>query len=197
MIYILVGATAFLILFWVDLAAIKRIPIVKPFLWAAGTFLFGFALWGVSLSPPRLIPPRPLQILGGCLATAFLLLLVYSLFIEIPFRNAYTQRGTDQRLVTGGTYALVRHPGVLWQIGLMTGLLMLTGSLILLIALPLWTALNILYVVIQDKHFFPRMFGQEYKNYQDTVPLLLPTRASFRTCLRTIHYKPDTPRRQA
>ena len=79
----------------------------------------------------------------------------------------------------------------------MTGLLMLTGSLVLLIALPLWTALNILYVVIQDKHFFPRMFGREYRNYQDTVPLLLPTQASFRTCLRTIFYNSDTPWRQA
>ena len=196
MFYILVGAAAFLILYWVDFFAVKRIPLLKPLFWLAGSALFGYALFGVCLSQPRFTLPLFVRICGGCIAAVSLSMLVFSLFIEIPFRETYTLPGADQKLVTDGTYALVRHPGVLWQVGLLTGLVLLTGSLALLLALPLWTALNLLYVFIQEKFFFPRMFGQEYRRYQLNVPMIVPTSASIRACLRTFIPAKKSTRRQ-
>ena len=90
------------------------------------------------------------------------------------------------RLVTEGTYALCRHPGVLWLAGLLAGVFLASGSLWMLAALPLWVGLDVLYVVLQEKLYFVRIFGAEYRDYQREVPMLVPTSRSIRECARTI-----------
>ena len=180
------GAAAFFLLFGADFCSLRSIPLVKPLLWAVGGALFTAALVRAAGCPPRVAIPAFLSALGWVLAALFLLLLVYSLFLEIPFASAYLRRGGPNRLMTRGTYALSRHPGVLWQAGLVASLFPATGSLPLLAALPVWTGLNLLYVTLQEGLFFVRLFGQEYREYQQDVPMLLPTRASVKRCLRTL-----------
>ncbi len=174
MIGIASGAAAFLVIFWVDYFSLKGKPFVKPLLWLVGVALFVFGLVDTLRSPARISLPAPLSLAGGVLAGVFSLLTVYSLFVEIPFVSAYVQRGRPSRLVTRGTYGLCRHPAVLWLAGFLAGLFLASGSLHLLAAIPVWIGLDVLYVILQERLFFVRIFGAEYTEYQRMVPLLIP-----------------------
>jgi protein-S-isoprenylcysteine O-methyltransferase Ste14 len=113
-------------------------------------------------------------------------LLIYSLFIEIPFKQTYTMSGVGDRLVKTGTYALTRHPGVLWLGLFLLALLAVSRSRLLLIAAPLWFALDLLLVWVQDRFYFPRMFPG-YSQYRRETPMLIPTRSSIVRCIKTLH----------
>jgi protein-S-isoprenylcysteine O-methyltransferase Ste14 len=186
MIGIALGAASFFVVFWVDAVSLKGMSHVKPVLWLASTALF---ITGVVFSvrdPARVDLPSAIGVLGWVLSGAFLLLLIYSLFIEIPFISAYVKQGQPAGVVSRGTYALCRHPGVLWLAGLIAALFLGTGSLVLLVAMPVWVGLDALYVVLQEKLFFMRMFGADYGAYQRAVPMLVPTTHSMRECARTL-----------
>ncbi len=188
---VVLGILAFFVVFWVDAVSLKRKSFAKPLLWLVTVALFVAGLILAMRQPPRAALPIPLSTAGWVLTVVCSFLLIYSLFIEIPFVTAYVRRGQPSRLVTRGTYALCRHPGVLWLAGLLAGLFFASGSLWLLVALPAWVALDVLYVVLQEKLFFVRMFGSEYEKYQRTVPMLLPTSRSIRECTQTI-FRPET-----
>ena len=186
---ICLGAAAFVVIFWVDCASLKGIHFVKPVLWMAGGALFMAGLAVTVRDSPRVMLPVPLPLLGWVLAGVFSLLLAYSLFVEIPLASAYVRSGGPSRLVTQGTYALCRHPGVLWLTGVLAGVFLGRGSLWMLLALPVWIGCDVLYVVLQERLFFAEMFGSEYGRYRRGVPMLLPTRRSIRQCARTIFRK--------
>jgi protein-S-isoprenylcysteine O-methyltransferase Ste14 len=188
---IVFGAASFFVVFWVDVAARKRIPFLKPLLWLVGAVLF---VWGVAdclADPARVALPSAARVVGAVFGVLSALLLFYSLFIEIPFIAAYVRQGQPGAVVARGTYALCRHPGVLWFAGLLVSLFLADGSLRLLLAIPIWVGLDAAYVVAQDRVFFPLMFGAEYKAYQREVPMLVPTRRSIRRCARTIFRRDD------
>jgi len=180
------GAAAFLVLFWVDFVSLKGMSFVKPVLWLASVVLFVAGLTDTVRNSPRVPLPAPLPVLGWILVGIFSLFLVYSLFVEIPFVSAYVQKGTPSRLVTRGTYALCRHPGVLWLAGLLAGVFLASGSRWMLLALPVWVGLDVLYVILQEKLFFIPMFGPEYVEYQRAVPMLVPRGRSISECARTL-----------
>jgi protein-S-isoprenylcysteine O-methyltransferase Ste14 len=54
-----------------------------------------------------------------------------------------------------------------------------------MIAAPVWAVIDVIYVVIQDKYFFIRMFPG-YKQYAQQVPMLIPTRKSISQCVKSI-----------
>lgn len=116
------------------------------------------------------------------LAAVFLALLVYTLFFALPAKASYTRPGEKRPACVGGVYALCRHPGVLWFMGLY-GCLWAAGGL------PLWeaagySAWNVLLVVFEDRCVFPaRLEG--YGAYQASTPFLLPDWRSIRSCLRS------------
>jgi protein-S-isoprenylcysteine O-methyltransferase Ste14 len=112
------------------------------------------------------------------------LLLFYSLFVEIPFTATYAQQGVGDALITTGTYALTRHPGVLWFGLWMAGLVLVTRGQLLLAAGIVWTLLDAVYVWLQEVFLFRRMFPS-YAAYQRTTPMLVPTPQSVARCLRT------------
>ena len=180
------GAAAFLLIFWVDAVSLQKMRLVKPLLWLAGIALSVAGLVVTVREPPRVRLPAPVSVAGWALGAVCTALFVYSLFVEIPFASAYVQKGMPSRLVTEGTYALCRHPGVLWLAGLLAGVFLASGSLWMLAALPLWIGLDVLYVVLQERLYFVRIFGDEYRQYQCTVPMLVPTSHSVGECARTI-----------
>ncbi len=181
-----IGVGAFLAIICADICAWRRIPALKPFLWATGGALFVYAVLRTVRDSPRAALSAAVSVPGGILAGVFALLLVYSLFLEIPFVSAYVGRGGPARLMTRGTYALCRHPGVLWQACLLAALFLASGSLFLLAAIPLWTGLNLLCVVLEEKLLLGPRFGEEYRDYQKVSPMVIPTRQSIRRCLRSI-----------
>lgn len=183
--HILLGVLAFLIAFFFDLAAIKHIPYLKQIIGLASVSLFGYSLLAVCLAPVKLRLPDWLSYLGWPLLLGSASLLAYSLFLEIPFRQTYAADGVGDKLVKTGTYALVRHPGVLWfALGLLS-LILVTRSRLLLIATPIWLFMDVLYVWIQERFYFNKMFPG-YEQYQQETPMLIPTRESMARCLRTL-----------
>jgi protein-S-isoprenylcysteine O-methyltransferase Ste14 len=190
MVGIVLGAASFFVVFWVDVVSLKRIRWIKPLLWLAGIALFLFGLLRAASDPARIAVASSVSLLGWILCVLFGVLLVYSLFIEIPFLSAYVHKGQPLKVISSGTYALCRHPGVLWLGGFLAALFLARGSWALLLAVPVWVALDVLYVVLQEKFFFLQMFGAEYEAYQRVVPMLVPTSRSVRECMRTLLRRP-------
>jgi protein-S-isoprenylcysteine O-methyltransferase Ste14 len=89
------------------------------------------------------------------------------------------------KLVKTGTYALVRHPGVLWFGLFLLALVGVSRSKLLLIAAPLWFLLDVLWVWIQERFYFNQMFPG-YEQYKRETPMLIPTRESIVRCVKTL-----------
>jgi protein-S-isoprenylcysteine O-methyltransferase Ste14 len=183
--HILRGALAFLITFFFDLAAMKRIPYLKQIIGLASVSLFGYSLLAVCLDPVKLRLPNWLSWMGWPLLLVSFFLLIYSLFLEIPFRQTYAADGVGDRLVKTGSYALVRHPSVLWFALFLLALLLVSRSRLLLLAMPVWLFMDVLYVWIQERFFFGRMFPG-YEQYRKETPMLIPTPASIVRYWRSI-----------
>jgi len=179
MIYIALGTLGFLIIHFFDVVSLKRIPGAKPCTWILGSSLLVYSIIMVCLKSDKLPLPIWSTWLGWVLLSISFLLLIYSLFINLPFRKTYVTAGVGDKLITTGLYALVRHPWVHWFILIMLSLVLVSQSKLLLIAAPTWILLNILLVIIQDKFFFGRMFDG-YDSYRKKTPMLLPNRQSIR-----------------
>jgi len=185
LVYLLLGTIAFIIGPAFEFISIKGVRVGKQVLSLSSLALLGYSIRGVHMHPERFFIPTWAAIVSWMLVVAATMLLFYSLCIEIPFVQTYHSPGVGTRLVTKGTYALVRHPGVLWFALFMAAFALVSRSCLALIAAPIWTGADVLYAWIQDRHLFPLMFP-EYEKYQREVPMFIPTRASFRRCLRTL-----------
>ena len=185
MIYIAIGCLGFLIIHLFDIASLKRLPGVKPLTWLLGSSLLAYALAMACLQPDKLPLPIWPTWLGWALLTTSSLLLIYSLFINLPFRRTYIATGVGDKLIRSGLYALVRHPGVLWFIPLMLSLILVSRSSLLLIAVPIFILLDIVLVIMQDKLFLTRIFDG-YDSYQQETPMLVPNRQSINAFINSL-----------
>ena len=180
--YIIVGVCSFLIAYLFDFISLKKIPLAKLILESAAGLLGIYSLFGVCFKAERFSLPGYLFYLGWFLLFTSSFLLFFSLFWEIPLRKTYLAKGVGDKLIRTGTYALVRHPGVIWYIFSVIALLLISRSQLLLIAAPIWIFMDILYVFIQEKFYFPRMFPG-YGEYKKETPMLIPNRKSFASFL--------------
>lgn len=178
MIYITVGCLGFLTIHLADIFSLRKVPGAKPLSWIIGVGLLVYALAMLSLAPDKLPLPQWLIWPGAALLTVSLSLLVYSLFINLPFNKTYVATGSGDRLITSGLYALVRHPGLHWFILVLAALVLVSRSETLLMAAPIFAALDVALVLIQDRFIFGRMF-KDYPRYRQTTPMLVPNRRSF------------------
>lgn len=183
--YITIGVLGFLVAYLFDVVSLRRIPRAKQSVGIVVVALIGYATLMACLKSERLELPIWLTWLGWALLSVSVPLLAYSLFINLPFRKTYVAPGVGDRLIKTGTYALVRHPGVSWYALLLVSLILVSKSKLLLIASPIWLAMDILHVMIQDKFFFGKMF-QDYDEYRRETPMLIPSRRSISACLRTL-----------
>jgi protein-S-isoprenylcysteine O-methyltransferase Ste14 len=187
MVYIAIGVLGFAAAFAFDWASLKHVRIFKQLAGLVSLSLLIYATIMVCHNPIKLELPVFARIIGACLLAIFLCLLIYSLFIELPFRGTYTKQGAGGKLISTGTYALVRHPGVIWLAFVFLALALLYPSPTLFLALVIWLAINVIYVTVQDKYFFPKMFPH-YQEYQKQTPFLIPTKQSFFACLKTFRF---------
>ena len=178
MIYIAIGALGFLIIHLFDIVSLKRVPVAKPCTWIVGSGLLVYSVVMICLAPDKLLLPLWLTWLGYGLLCLSLFLLIYSLFINLPFRKTYIATGVGDKLIKTELYALVRHPGVPWFILVLLSLILVSKSGLLIIASSIWVPLDILLVIVQDKLFFGRMFTG-YDNYRQETPMLVPNRRSI------------------
>ena len=185
MIYIAIGSLGFLVIHIFDIVSLKRVPWAKPIIWTVGSILLVYALVMLSFPPNKLPLPTWSTLLGWILLSISFILLIYSLFINLPFRRTYLATGVSDKLITTGLYALVRHPGVIWLSLILLSLILVSKSGLLLIAAPIFIVLDIVLVVVQDKFFFGRMFDG-YSNYRHQTPMLLPNRKSINAFINSL-----------
>ena len=107
----------------------------------------------------------------------FFALLIYSVFVEVG-KNNY-EFSAKPKLVTDGTYSLVRHPGVIWFLFTYLFASIAFESWILFYASISWTVVNILYTIIQEKLILYKVF-QEYKDYIRSTPMFIPNITSIK-----------------
>lgn len=169
-----------------DLAAQRGWPRVKPLFFLATAVCHLTAYYLFLRRSRRVEVPRPVQLGSAVLAVIGMAGMVYSIMIEIPFRKAWLAQGHSKELVTGGTYALARHPGVLWAAIWIPAAAVATRSRTLLFWWPAVWLGDVAHVWFQDRYTLPRVFGDEYREYQRTTPFLLPNRASIRAFTRSI-----------
>lgn len=151
-------------------------------------------------------PPRGCSRCGGlprlralgwwALAALALALLGYTLLAALHAGGSGAlppRPGALRPLVDTGVYALCRHPGVLWLGGFYLFAWLAAGGAALLAAFALYTALDALYVLWQDRVIFPVSI-EHYAAYRRSTPFLLPTAASLRRCLATLSVKSNGKR---
>ena len=182
---ILLGVLSFAVALAFDWVSWLRIPRLKPLLGLMAGVMLGAALVWVLASPDRYDWPAWTALVGWPLLLIAGALLIYSLFIEIPFTATYARPGVGDTLVKTGTYALVRHPGVLWFGLWMLGWVLVSRGRLMLMAGVVWSLTNALYVWLQEVLLFGKMFPG-YAAYRKETPMLVPTRQSVRRCLRTL-----------
>jgi protein-S-isoprenylcysteine O-methyltransferase Ste14 len=185
MIYIVLGGLGFLSVKILDIVSLKRIPGVKPLTVLVGNGLLVFSIIMLCLSPEKLALPLWSSWLGWALLPISLFLLIYSLYINLPFAKTYVATGVGDKLITSGFYALVRHPWVYGFTLLMVALILVSKSRLMLIAAPIWVLLDIILVAIQDRFFFGRMFAG-YDDYRRQTPMLIPNRRSISAFIDSI-----------
>lgn len=190
MLFLTTGSAGFLFMLlfdWADARGWKLKWIFPP----VAALLVLFSCIALAVGENRFFVPVALRILGWLFTGIFLVLLVFSLFLEIPLAQSYRKTTGMRHVTQTGTYALVRHPGVLWFFFLTLSLVPASGSVWLLAAVPLWTVLNVCLVLVEDKIFFPEIFGAEYRQYTHRVPFLIPTPSSVRACLSSLVQRKD------
>ncbi len=183
--YILVGALAFLVAPLFELLSIRRVRWLKQLAGLASLGMIVCAIVMTAMSEPKLGLPSWAAIPGWVLVAVSAFLLVYSLVINLPWRKTYVGAGTGGALVKTGTYALVRHPGVLWFALLMVGVTLVSGARLMLAGGLVWLVADVIYVLVQDRYLFVKMFPG-YEDYRRETPMLIPSRKSIGDCLRTI-----------
>lgn len=183
--YIALGALSFCFLFLFDLYTLRKNGILKRLYGLLGLFLLIFSAIMVTIVSPKIVFPLATRIAGGAVWFISVYLLIYSLFLELPFINTYGKKEHSCTLVDTGTYALCRHPGVLWFALVFCSFYFLTGAKLIIPAGIIWTTLDVVHVYLQEKLFFPKMFPN-YIKYKSSTPMLIPTISSIKRCLSTI-----------
>ena len=102
----------------------------------------------------------------------FLVLLFYSLFVEIPLKGTFENRD-ERKVYTSGTYGLNRHPGFLWFALFQICLMILFRRTEVYLFSSISVFFNFILILAEDLWLFPRIFT-DYGEYRKKVPFLVP-----------------------
>lgn len=186
MIYIFMGLIAFILFILYDVNSIIIKNKLLKCCFFAGIMLLIAATAGIIVTSWNSLKINILRMISfGILALLFFLLLIYTLFFAIPFKKTYIQSTDSSKLCKSGVYALCRHPGVLWFMGFYAFLGLALWIPLLFTAAVIFSALNIIYVLFQDRWTFVKSF-EEYDRYKSNTPFLIPSRNSIMSCLKGI-----------
>jgi protein-S-isoprenylcysteine O-methyltransferase Ste14 len=185
MIYIILGIIGFSALFFHDHAVVRGNMILRIIVLAIGSIILSFSLFALCFFFEKIIIPPVFRPIGIVFSFLFILFGIYSIIIEIPLKTRFKKNRNGEPLITNGTYALCRHPGVLWFSFTMLGLFLVFPSVIMLYSIPIWIASDILLVFLQERYYFNVIFGDKYGEYKKIVPFIIPNAKSIRVCIGT------------
>lgn len=135
-------------------------------------------------------------LVGLFVALLFLVLLIYTLFFALPaketyvdtLQNAYEAETERPVVCRDGMYALCRHPGVLWLFFFYLGIYAAYPTQQNMLAWLIFSAMDLIYIILQDLVIFPRQF-RDYYDYKRTTPFLFPNGNSIRKAIQTTRRK--------
>lgn len=189
MFYIFLGFIAFLLFIVYDINSIIMKHKIFDCCFFVGFFLLTVATIGVVITSWALIKVDAFRMgIFGVFTVIFLYLLIDTLFFAIPFKSTYLNKEESPKICQSGVYALCRHPGVLWFMGFYTFLGLALMIPLLLTAAVIFSILNILYVIFQDRWTFMKSF-ENYDKYKENTPFLLPNLKSIKRCLKSLSQK--------
>ena len=163
-----------------------RYPVFRPLFFLGCLFLLAGTIIPIFYAEYTYFVELWVRIIGVVFGILFLALLIYTLFFALPFDATYRIPASGIKPVYDrGVYALCRHPGVLWQFGLYLCIWLAAGGWVMFAACILYTVLNVIYVILEDRFFFPKQF-KDYAEYRKTTPFLIPRIQSIRQCVKTI-----------
>ena len=177
MLYICIGILGFVSLLVFDLMSIKNFIFRKYFFAILGLLLIVYSTVELIVIKNDFLINNTFRLFSLLFALFFMALLVYSVFIEVG-GNTY-KKFAEPRLVTDGTYSLVRHPGVIWLFLVFFFLAMYYENSYLLVTAITWTFANTVYVILQEKYILVRLFPN-YEDYIKTTPMVIPSYISIK-----------------
>ena len=186
MIYVILGILTFPVMYFFDYLQLKHHP-GKAYVGFIGFGGLAVIVVKLMVYNVKLTISPILSSIGWVISIIFLILLMRSLIIEIPFYKTYIGKRKEQKLVDTGAYALTRHPGVLWLLFSLMGLALASKSYYLLLAALIYTVANGIYVYFQENILIQMISG--YENYQQQVPMLIPTKKSINNYINGIGRK--------
>lgn len=183
MVYIIIGVLGFLAGYAWENPKLAQKPWLRRGTGLLMSVLFVAAIVPAALDDRKFPLPPALSLVSWPLFVIFTLLFIYSILVEIPLKRRSLQERDG--VVKTGTYALVRHPGLIFSSLFIVFLVLATRSWILLIAAPIWMLMELIWVWLEDKLYFPRSIPG-YKKYKEEVPMLFPNTSSIKRCIATI-----------
>lgn len=163
-------------------------------LWALSFTVILTAMALAAIFTERYTSSTLLTTLGWTVMLVGMALMLYTLLLELPFGATFLKAPPASGLIRTGSYALVRHPTVLWYLLMVVGLTLASRSVTLQIAAPIWLALDVAWIFMQEKVSLPKAFP-DYRDYIETTPMLLPTKRSVLACLGSFSLSSrNTPR---
>ncbi|RPF49048.1 hypothetical protein EDD70_1886 [Hydrogenoanaerobacterium saccharovorans] len=181
MIYIIVGIISFFLFLIYDINSVKWTNKVLNALFLFGCMLHLFSTVAILIQYQIGLPNWQYFVFS----VLFFVLLIYTLFFALPFSKTYVTNPKNRYVCKTGVYALCRHPGVLWFMGLYLFLYLTFPSAILAVYAAAMCICNIGYICFQDKWTFPKTFI-DYGLYKKDTPFLIPSFDSLSRCIQSI-----------
>ncbi len=185
--YLTIGIMGFALLLMFDVLSLGKRNYVKYIFGISGCLMILISSIMIVLNYSHFLEiDKMFRIVALLIALASLILLIYSVFIEVG-RKTYKVKN-EHSLVTSGTYALTRHPGVLWMLLLYIFGAIFFQNLLAIYAALIWTLANIIYVTIQERFIFHKIFD-DYDKYRETTPMILPNFQSIEKFITTKNWR--------
>lgn len=182
--FIFIGIFGFIAMFLFDIFSMREQMTLKYFFGFLGVAIITVSTILILKLEEDLNFSNSVRISNFFMLIISFVLLIYSVFIEVGFKTTYST-DSKPKLVTNGTYALTRHPGVLWMFIVFINLFFVSGNYMILFGGIIWSIANTIYVVLQEKLIFIKIFD-EYPKYQKETPMVIPTFKSIIITLKKI-----------
>lgn len=185
--YLIIGIFGFVLLLIFDILSLRKKKYLKYLFGISGFLLiFVSSIMIVVYHSSILEIDSIFRIISLFLALISLTLLIYSVFIEVGKKTYQVEN--EHALITSGTYALTRHPGVLWMLLLYIFGAIFFQNLLAIYAALIWTLANIVYVSIQERFIFHKIFDN-YDKYRESTPMILPNIDSIEKFITTKNWR--------
>ncbi|MDX9888398.1 MAG: hypothetical protein RBS51_03935 [Anaerovoracaceae bacterium] len=181
MILVIMGLFSFLLFGLYDINQVKWNKKPLKSLFFMGILIIVATSLTLLVESGVLLEARAWQVVMLIISGLFFLLLMYALFIAIPFSKTYitSSENDPPGVCDQGMYGICRHPGFLWFTGAYIFFALGLQSTAAILVVAVFIVCNFLYVLFQDLWTFPHLF-EDYEVYKEKVPFLIPRPASIK-----------------